>query len=92
MLCNGVTFAAVPVYTAYILCVLFGSLPPTPEEHGTELQLEVRDIDREAWATTTTLRLSALFRHYSQSCLRCRGWVPKAWVLCIETALYPTFV
>ena len=51
--------------------------------HGQDkagLAAEVRLMDREAWATTNTLRLSAAFRHYSQACLRRREWVPKAGV------------
>ena len=35
-------------------------------------------MDRDGWATTCTLRCSAMFRHYSQSALRCRKWVPEA--------------
>ena len=34
--------------------------------------------DRDAWATTNALRLSAAFRHYSQAALRRRDWVPQA--------------
>ena len=47
-------------------------------EDKTALASSVRDIDREAWATTSSLRLSAAFRHYSQACLRRREWVPEA--------------
>ena len=46
------------------------------DHHG--LREEIREMDRDGWATTCTLRLSALFRHYSQSCLRCRKWIPEA--------------
>ena len=48
------------------------------EQDKIALKAEVRDVDRDAWATTNALRLSAVFRHYSQSVLREREWIPKA--------------
>ena len=42
------------------------------------LAAEVSSSDRDAWATTNALRLSAAFRHYSQASLRRREWVPEA--------------
>ena len=47
------------------------------EDHH-QLKEEVREVDRDGWATTCTLRCSAMFRHYAQSALRCRKWVPEA--------------
>ena len=49
-----------------------------PGEDKAALATAVRDVDRDAWATTNSLRLSAAFRHYSQACLRRREWVPEA--------------
>ena len=42
------------------------------------LSADLVTSDRDAWATTNALRLSAAFRHYSQAALRRREWVPQA--------------
>ena len=39
---------------------------------------KIPDSEKESWAATNALRLSAAFRHYSQSSLRRRSWVPQA--------------
>ena len=47
-------------------------------EDKAALAAAVSTSDRDAWATTNALRLSAAFRHYSQASLRRREWVPEA--------------
>ena len=78
--CTSSSLAPIAIFRLSIVMIETKHLgaPRTTTQDHHDLKEQVREMDRDGWATTCTLRCSALFRHYSQSALRCRKWVPQA--------------